>query len=180
MVDIHHHLLPGLDDGAPDMETSVAMAKMAVADGITHISCSPHANGKYSYDLARNEDLANTLRGRLARDGVALTLGIGCDFHLSYDNVQACACGYEEVHHQRDGVPAGGVAGLRASARVDGDVLPDTACGDDADPHASGEEPDAAVGDGPGCRLAAWRAAGAGDDQLDYGWDGKEGGAGGA
>ncbi|RXH56306.1 tyrosine-protein phosphatase [Granulicella sibirica] len=71
------------------METSVAMAKMAAADGITHIACSPHANGKYSYDLARNEELANDLRGRLARAGVALTIGVGCDFHLSYDNIQA-------------------------------------------------------------------------------------------
>ena len=34
MIDIHHHLLWGMDDGASSMETSVAMAKMAAADGI--------------------------------------------------------------------------------------------------------------------------------------------------
>ncbi len=49
MIDIHHHLLWGLDDGASSIETSVAMARMAAADGITHIVCSPHANGQYEY-----------------------------------------------------------------------------------------------------------------------------------
>jgi protein-tyrosine phosphatase len=88
MVDIHHHLLPGLDDGAKDFETSIAMAKMAVAEGITHVSASPHANGKYSYDRARNEELAAELRERLAQENVPLTVGVGCDFHLSYDNIQ--------------------------------------------------------------------------------------------
>jgi protein-tyrosine phosphatase len=48
MIDIHHHLLWSLDDGASNMETSVAMAKAAAADGISHIVCSPHANGKYA------------------------------------------------------------------------------------------------------------------------------------
>ena len=49
MIDIHHHLLWGLDDGASSIETSLAMARMAVADGITHVVCSPHANGQYEY-----------------------------------------------------------------------------------------------------------------------------------
>ena len=52
MVDIHHHLLWGLDDGATDLETSVAMAKVAAADGITHVVCSPHANEQYRYEPA--------------------------------------------------------------------------------------------------------------------------------
>jgi len=87
MVDIHHHLLPGLDDGAKDMETSVAMAKFAAADGITHVVCSPHANGTYDYDPAVNQAKTEELRARLAAEGIQLTLGSGCDFHLSFDNV---------------------------------------------------------------------------------------------
>ncbi len=85
MIDIHHHLLPGLDDGPQNMETSVKMAEMAAADGITHIVCTPHANDRFSYSRERNEALLDQLRARI---GNKLTLGLGCDFHMSYDNIQ--------------------------------------------------------------------------------------------
>jgi protein-tyrosine phosphatase len=88
MFDIHHHLLPGLDDGSKTMENSVAMAKVAVADGITHIICTPHANSKYAYSRDGNEVLLAELRNQLAQQNVPLTLGLGCDFHLSYDNIE--------------------------------------------------------------------------------------------
>ena len=87
MVDIHHHLLPGLDDGSDSMETSVAMAKLAAADGITHIVCTPHANGTYSFDSTVNAAKTEELRARLAAEEIPITLGSGCDFHLSFDNV---------------------------------------------------------------------------------------------
>jgi protein-tyrosine phosphatase len=87
MVDIHHHLLYGLDDGAKDLETSVAMAKLAADEGITHIVCTPHANGTWDYDPAVNAAKTEELRTRLAEEKVPLTLGSGCDFHLSFDNV---------------------------------------------------------------------------------------------
>jgi protein-tyrosine phosphatase len=88
MVDIHHHLLFGLDDGSKDLETSVAMAKLAAADGITHIVCTPHANGQFEFDPYVNAAKTEELRTRLAAEGIALTLGSGCDFHLSFDNVE--------------------------------------------------------------------------------------------
>jgi protein-tyrosine phosphatase len=87
MVDIHHHLLPGLDDGSDSLETSIAMAKLASEDGITHIVCTPHANGQYRFDPALNRDKLSELRARLAVENIAITLGSGCDFHLSFDNV---------------------------------------------------------------------------------------------
>jgi protein-tyrosine phosphatase len=87
MVDIHHHLLPGLDDGSDSIETSVAMARIAVADGITHIVCTPHANGRYEFDPAVNATRTEDLRALLAAEQIPLTLGRGCDFHLSYENV---------------------------------------------------------------------------------------------
>ena len=43
MIDIHHHLLFGLDDGPSDIEISVAMADMSVKSGVTHIVCTPHS-----------------------------------------------------------------------------------------------------------------------------------------
>ncbi|GAC1355452.1 MAG: tyrosine protein phosphatase [Acidobacteriaceae bacterium] len=88
MIDIHHHLLPGLDDGATDFETSVAMAKIAAADGITHIVCTPHANSRYVYEPKVVDSKISELQQRLESDGVSLKLGRGCDFHTTYENIQ--------------------------------------------------------------------------------------------
>ena len=88
MIDIHNHLLPGLDDGAPDLSISVEMCRMAQADGITHVACTPHANYRYSYDPFRTEDLLAALRARLEEEGISLQLLRAADFHLSYENIQ--------------------------------------------------------------------------------------------
>ena len=88
MVDLHHHLLPGLDDGSPDLETSVAMARIAAEDGITHIVCTPHASDRYPFRPDAIAARLADLREALAAEGIAVTLASGCDFHLSYDNIQ--------------------------------------------------------------------------------------------
>jgi protein-tyrosine phosphatase len=85
MIDIHHHLLYGLDDGSPDIETSLKMAEMAIDDGITHVVCTPHANSEYTFSPDENAARVATLRDKL---GDRLTLGLGCDFHLSYENIE--------------------------------------------------------------------------------------------
>lgn len=87
MVDIHHHLLWGLDDGPKDLETSVAMARASAADGVTHVVCTPHANGKFNYDPALNRAKVTELQAILDSDQVPISVGLGCDFHLSYDNI---------------------------------------------------------------------------------------------
>jgi protein-tyrosine phosphatase len=88
MIDIHHHLLWGLDDGSTSLDNSIAMAKIAAADGITHIVCTPHANGQYAYDPRVVAEKIATLQKALDSAGIALKLGRGCDFHMSYDNIQ--------------------------------------------------------------------------------------------
>jgi protein-tyrosine phosphatase len=61
------------------------MCRMAAADGITHMIATPHANDRYHYD----RDYLQSLLVRLqALAGPVPKLGLGCDFHLSYDNVQ--------------------------------------------------------------------------------------------
>ena len=48
MIDIHSHLLPGIDDGSESLEISLQMARDAVADGVTHALMTPHhMNGRY-------------------------------------------------------------------------------------------------------------------------------------
>ena len=64
MVDIHCHILPGLDDGADSMETAVEMAEMAVADGITHIVGTPHSNDRYPFDPEVNRALCQELQDK--------------------------------------------------------------------------------------------------------------------
>ena len=49
-VDIHSHILYGLDDGAKTIEDSVAMLELAASDGTTDIVATPHANGQYAFD----------------------------------------------------------------------------------------------------------------------------------
>ena len=85
MVDIHSHILPEVDDGAKSWDVAVAMCQMAAADGITHMVATPHANDRYKYD---REHLTGLLAQLQERVGDALKLGLGCDFHLSYDNIQ--------------------------------------------------------------------------------------------
>jgi protein-tyrosine phosphatase len=88
MVDIHHHLLPGLDDGPADLATSVAMARMAAEDGITHVVATPHASSRYPFDPAAVAERLAALQAELSTERIPLTVATGCDFHLSYDNIQ--------------------------------------------------------------------------------------------
>lgn len=89
MIDIHHHLLPGIDDGSRDLAASVAMVQMAVDDGITHIVATPHANHTYSYDRDRNKHLLDQVREALpVETAERVQLGLGCDFHLNFENVE--------------------------------------------------------------------------------------------
>lgn len=86
MVDIHCHILPDTDDGAASWDTAVEMCRRAAADGIRHIVATPHANDEFAYDRERS---AATLERLRTMSGGAVTLSLGCDFHLSYDNVRA-------------------------------------------------------------------------------------------
>jgi protein-tyrosine phosphatase len=92
MIDIHHHLLFGVDDGPRDLDSSVAQAEAAVADGLTHIVCTPHANDVYEFNPETNQQRLAAIRERV---GGKLTLGLGCDFHLSFDNIE------DALHHPR-------------------------------------------------------------------------------
>ncbi len=84
MIDLHCHLLPGIDDGAPDEAASLAMARIAVTDGIRTTACTPHIYpGLYENDAAGIATRVASLRRRLADEGIELELTIGADAHLT-------------------------------------------------------------------------------------------------
>jgi protein-tyrosine phosphatase len=85
MIDIHCHILADVDDGPKSWEISEEMCRMAMADGIEHIVATPHANHRYPYDRTHLMGMLDSLRQRV---GDAPQLSLGCDFHLSYENLQ--------------------------------------------------------------------------------------------
>ncbi|MGC2448963.1 MAG: CpsB/CapC family capsule biosynthesis tyrosine phosphatase, partial [Candidatus Sulfotelmatobacter sp.] len=85
MVDIHSHILPEVDDGPKSWDVSVEMCRRAAADGIAHMVATPHANNRYHYD---REYLQGMLAHLQELIGGSLKLSLGCDFHLSYENIQ--------------------------------------------------------------------------------------------
>ena len=85
MIDIHCHILPEVDDGPKSWEIAVEMCRMATADGITHTVATPHANNRYAYERSYLSELLDELRGRV---GPAPAFSLGCDFHLSYENLE--------------------------------------------------------------------------------------------
>lgn len=84
MVDLHCHILPGLDDGPDTMEESLEMIQTAIADGITHVVATPHLSDRYWFDFAHVRHLRDDLQARI---GSRLEIATGCDFHLSPENL---------------------------------------------------------------------------------------------
>ena len=86
MIDIHSHILPGIDDGALSMSETIEMIEIARATGTTALVASPHADTQYSYEPERIEELLAEAR---AQAGPGIALVRGCDFHLMLSNIEA-------------------------------------------------------------------------------------------
>jgi protein-tyrosine phosphatase len=84
MIDIHSHILPGLDDGSKSLDESVAMLRQAAAAGTTDIVASPHANQEYEFDPLLVEQKIGELQAAV---GDAPRIHYGCDFHLTLENI---------------------------------------------------------------------------------------------
>jgi protein-tyrosine phosphatase len=88
MFDLHCHLLPGIDDGAVDLDMALDMARMAAADGIRTVACTPHIYpGVYENTTAGIRTAITGLLAELDARDIALKLVEGADVHLDPDLV---------------------------------------------------------------------------------------------
>jgi protein-tyrosine phosphatase len=94
MIDLHSHILPGIDDGATDLATSLAMARLAVADGITQVVCTPHIVPGLYENTRRSIDAAVTeFRRALILNRIPLRVMTGADVHVAPDLPSQFAAG---------------------------------------------------------------------------------------
>lgn len=83
MIDLHSHILPGIDDGSKSLEMSLEMARIAVKDGIRVMACTPHIYpGLYVNEAAGIKSARDALQMALDENGIALQLTTGADVHL--------------------------------------------------------------------------------------------------
>ena len=88
MIDIHSHILPGIDDGAKTMTDSLAMAQAAVKDGIHTIIATPHhQNGKYMNPKTNIEMYVKELNDQLQEENIPLTVLAGQETRLNGDMI---------------------------------------------------------------------------------------------
>lgn len=86
MIDLHCHILPGIDDGAVDISTSLAMAKASVENGVTTLACTPHIlPGLYNNTGPLIRRAIEQLQQTLDSEGLPLRLVTGADNHITPD-----------------------------------------------------------------------------------------------
>lgn len=94
MIDLHCHMLPGIDDGAPDVATSLRMARLAAADGTRTLACTPHIYpGLYENQTDGIRQRVGELQAHLDAEGIDLRLTYGADAHLTPDLLQRLRAG---------------------------------------------------------------------------------------
>lgn len=89
MIDLHCHLLPGIDDGPETMEESLALAQSAVDQGITHVLCTPHHNnGRYENPKASIIAAVAELQIALDETQIPLTVLEGQEVRITGELVE--------------------------------------------------------------------------------------------
>lgn len=77
MIDLHCHLLPGLDDGPSSIDESRALARVAVAAGTRTIACTPHVRDDFPFDTGELEGRVDELRADFEHESIAVELVAG-------------------------------------------------------------------------------------------------------
>ncbi|MGE5272886.1 MAG: tyrosine-protein phosphatase [Verrucomicrobiota bacterium] len=84
MIDLHSHILPGIDDGARTMDDSLDIARAAVMDGIDTIAGTPHVRDDWPTDAGLMEDRVAELRAELELAGIPLDVRTGGELAIDW------------------------------------------------------------------------------------------------
>lgn len=89
MYDLHNHLLPGIDDGAQNIESALELAQIAVKDGITHMVCTPHIHlGRYNNTLDSIKNAFSTLLSGLKNQNIPLNIAYAAEVRIGPEILQ--------------------------------------------------------------------------------------------
>jgi protein-tyrosine phosphatase len=83
LIDLHCHVLPGLDDGPPDADAAVMVARLASADGTRTMVATPHVREDYPFEIDLIDERTAALNERLAHEGVELAVVPGAEVAIS-------------------------------------------------------------------------------------------------
>ena len=83
MIDLHSHVLPGIDDGPENIEESVVLARAAAAAGTRILVATPHVSRRYPNDSTTIAGRVEALNARLVSEHLALELRAGAEIALS-------------------------------------------------------------------------------------------------
>ena len=82
MIDLHSHILPGIDDGSERDRDSVQMARLAAADGISVVACTPHRGYHYDITPAQVADGIAALQPQIDAEGIPVQLVSGLEIAI--------------------------------------------------------------------------------------------------
>lgn len=83
MIDIHAHIIPDIDDGAKDSDTSLKMLRMAAADGITHMIATPHSlPGEYAVEFPRVKEKVDRLNEYAEKENLGIKVYTGTEWSI--------------------------------------------------------------------------------------------------
>ncbi|MGO9247825.1 MAG: tyrosine-protein phosphatase [Solirubrobacteraceae bacterium] len=113
MIDLHCHILPGLDDGARDLDDSLAMARQAERDGIVAVCATPHIRHDHNVRIEEIAPRVRSLQAHLDAEGIGVRILPGGELAQT----QADGLSDQELH----AVALGGNEGARDGAGGDGE-----------------------------------------------------------
>ncbi|MDX8406506.1 MAG: CpsB/CapC family capsule biosynthesis tyrosine phosphatase [Mariprofundus sp.] len=104
MIDIHSHLLPGIDDGAADIQQALALARIAAEDGITHMVFTPHIQpGMYENNAHSIATALTGFRAAILEAGIPLELAAAAEVRISPEMIPMVGAATIPLYRASDG-----------------------------------------------------------------------------